>query len=671
MDSRITLSVRRQNELAAMPDPAFPVPVLFDRTPTDDTIVVDPNVVDTNVLETNVDPIESIEESADAFFMNGPNDVSVDIDVTGFGVDCMSDSRDGESDASKSDGDFEPLGDILRDIFIEDNVSLSTMTKILHALHHKHPYLPLDARTLLHKKPPLVISNVGSGRYHHLGIKDGLMAIKNFDAIAKAGETLNLMFNIDGLPVTKGGESTAWPILCRIVNIESDVFAVGIYGGRNKPDCFNSYLNEFVLELKDLVMNGFNSKGVAINVAINGFIMDAPASASVLYIAPYNAYYGCRKCETKGKWEGKVTFPELDANLRNDVTFRVNSEKVEKHHSGTSILQSLPIDMVADIPLDPMHLLYLGVMKKLIGLWINRKKGCPNKLTVDCIARLNSRIGLLSDFYPQEFQRKSRRIDHFKMWKATEFRVFLMYSGPVVLQGIISKSMFKHFMALSTAARILSSDKYLEQNDLAHDLLKYFVAHFGTLYGEYNITFNVHCLIHLARDSAKFGPLETFSAFKFESYLGQLKRRVRSPYKTLEQMCNRVYELRSSSALKCQKKRPKMLSKPIIGTEFYSQANFENFTIRAKKDGNNCVFLKCGDAVKIVKFKSDSFYAKKVMNVCEFFERPCSLKQLQNIFVGEFSDELNCYKIADIACKLSCFPFKEKKFYFAPLIHTI
>lgn len=215
----------------------------------------------------------------------------------------------------------------------------------------------------------------------------------------------------------------------------------------------------------------------------------------------------------------------------------------------------MEINLVDDVPLDPMHLVYLGVTKKMIGLWMERKRGNSEKLSLSLIAVLNEKMVAFSKFYPQEFQRKPRRIDHYKMWKATEFRDFLLYTGPAALKDILKASTYKHFMALSTAARILSSSEYLKYNKAASDLLYYYVLHFGTLYGTDHITFNVHGLLHLADDCARFGPLESFSAFKFESYLGKLKRKLRTAYLPLPQICNRIAELRSVETIS---KNPEM-----------------------------------------------------------------------------------------------------------------
>ena len=71
---------------------------------------------------------------------------------------------------------------------------------------------------------------------------------------------------------------------------------------------------------------------------------------------------------TEGEYvEGKVTFPEMDAQLRTDIQFDEMSD--EDHHRGLTPLKSIPLGLVSWFVLDYMHLVCLGVVRKLMNFW--------------------------------------------------------------------------------------------------------------------------------------------------------------------------------------------------------------------------------------------------------------------------------------------------------------
>jgi len=144
---------------------------------------------------------------------------------------------------------------------------------------------------------------------------------------------------------------------------------------------------------------------------------------------------------------------------------------------------------------------------------------------------------------PREFSRKPRSLSEYKQWKATELRLFLIYVGPVVLKGVLSRDMYSNFMALSVVMRLLLSPSLCEYYlQYSEQLLKYFVETFSGLYGCSQLVYNVHSIIHLADDARRYGALDGVSAFKFESYLGKIKKLVRRPQNPVAQIVRRVIE---------------------------------------------------------------------------------------------------------------------------------
>ena len=98
-------------------------------------------------------------------------------------------------------------------------------------------------------------------------------------------------------------------------------------------------------------------------------------------------------------------------------------------------------------------------MKKLFGTWVDDIK--KNKRTTISIEGHNcqflkldkekaeefdSRIVFISNSITQDIVRKpGSKIKHHKLWKATEYRMMLLYIGPVILKRIIRRVINKPF----------------------------------------------------------------------------------------------------------------------------------------------------------------------------------------------------------------------------------
>jgi hypothetical protein len=150
----------------------------------------------------------------------------------------------------------------------------------------------------------------------------------------------------------------------------------------------------------------------------------------------------------------------------------------------------------------------------------------------------------LKPFITCDFSRVPRSLTEVARWKATEFRLFLLYTGPVVLKSILTDECYSHFICLNVCFRILL-DPYIKNNELINfcgRVLTYFVKKFGKLYGNQFISHNVHGLLHVVDDFKKYGPLDKCSCFPFENYLKNLKKMVRKSEKPLEQVVKRYTE---------------------------------------------------------------------------------------------------------------------------------
>lgn len=201
--------------------------------------------------------------------------------------------------------------------------------------------------------------------------------------------------------------------------------------------------------------------------------------------------------------------------------------------------------MVNKFPIDYMHQLCLGVMRKLILLWMRCKPSV--RMSAGHVEAVSEKLLELKPFVPNSFARKPRGLAEVDRWKATEFRQFLLYTGKIALSGILRKDLYEHFLVLSVASSILISLALASSHgDYAKQLMKYFVEQGRVLYGDEFLVYNVHSMLHLADVVHEFGSLDACSSFPYENYMQQLKKLVRSGNNPISQIAKRLSEFPGS-----------------------------------------------------------------------------------------------------------------------------
>lgn len=226
------------------------------------------------------------------------------------------------------------------------------------------------------------------------------------------------------------------------------------------------------------------------------------------------------------------------------------------------------------------------------------------------INRLSELIVNLKPVFVCEFSRNPRTLVDVARWKATEFRSFLLYIGPIVLDKVLSDQCYKNFKALCIAMTILLTPGLSEFAQYARDLLEYFVKSFEKIYGRYLVSSNIHGLIHLFDDYQRYGPLDLCTAFPFENYMKVLKTMLRKPDKPSQQIVNRYHE---GSNLVIQPTKTKLKTYIILGphnrgslvnnitiSPQYSILIKDNFKIKSKIDAESYFCTNNGDIVKLV-----------------------------------------------------------------------
>lgn len=177
-----------------------------------------------------------------------------------------------------------------------------------------------------------------------------------------------------------------------------------------------------------------------------------------------------KKKPAKGNAAGKghVCLVGTNAPLRTNESFR--SQENKEHHHDKSPMEELPIDMVRDIPLEYLHLILYGIMKRLLKLWVYGTKYF--KLSATVIDEISEKHKQAGGTKPSEINKPNRSLNCLSFWKATEFRTFLLKTGPVALRGHLTEEMYNHFLALHCAVTICSSESLLKYLSVAKFLFK-------------------------------------------------------------------------------------------------------------------------------------------------------------------------------------------------------
>ena len=420
-----------------------------------------------------VEPLNVVHTANDAHeqVMNPaycqPDDRKIDSDAS-----YVTDSSTSFSSSSCEDISDTCIRDRIADWALQFNITQTALSALLRILKPHFYNLPTDPRTLLRTPTNYLVRKLSDGGdYCHLGLLQGISSnLRNGTSKVKLDE-IQIQVHVDGLPLFKSSKTTLWTIMGLIKNLPyKNPFVIGMFCGPEKPKCAKELLQEFVFETNDLVNSGFVIESKKYFLKLHSFVCDAPARAYVKGVKQHSGYSSCEKCNIHGDYVGKVIFPNNEFNLRSDASFLAMSDP--DHHLGECPLLPIQIGFVSQFGLDYMHLVCLGVMRRLMLYWKGPNGPLAVRLGKQSIALLSERLQSYSPFIPSDFARRPRSMDEILRWKATEFRQFLLYSGIVALKGILPVDLYNHFMLFSISITLLVSSELSQKHcDYAESLL--------------------------------------------------------------------------------------------------------------------------------------------------------------------------------------------------------
>lgn len=260
----------------------------------------------------------------------------------------------------------------------------------------------------------------------------------------------------------------------------------------------------------------------------------------------------------------------------------------------------------------------------------------------------------------------------------------------------LTENLYHHFLILHVAATILIRPDLCKSEfiNYAKSLLKKFVSSFEILYGKKFISHNIHNLLHLCADVRIYGPLDNFSAFRFENHMMSIKKLLRKNDKPLQQLVKRYIEKDNIDFLlpKSNYNNENLYSLkylhdngPLLSN--FSDINFHsqslqlsttklNIICKSNNDKNSCCLLRNGCFIvilNIVKQNEDIFViGKKLRYKQNLYNVPCNSSDFGIKIMMIVNDEISSYPVTDILCKAWKIPIANKVNTFAifPLNHT-
>lgn len=538
----------------------------------------------------------------------------------------------------------------------KNNITRQAANELLELLRNNGHNLPKDSRTLMETPRYVEVLEKCGGHYYYFGIGSCLQNIlKTHPAFVKENDSVKLSVNIDGIPLHKSSNEQFWPILIKFSCFKPAL--VALYCGKTKPDSIDSFLEDFLQEYKQLSENGLVFEGKRLAVRIVAFICDAPARSFIKCIKGHNGYYSCERCEIKGTWQSHVLV--LDSaqpcNERSDEKFNQEQYR-DSHQLGKSPLIQYGISCVKGFPLDYMHMICLGVTRRMLLFLIRGSKKC--KLSQLQISLISSSLESLSNKLPSEFARQPRSLAVIDRWKATEFRQYILYTSIVVLKDVVPDIIYKNSLLLTVSLSVLlNSNDEIRNSYLpyARELLKCFVQQCRDIYGQSFIVYNVHNLLHLVDDVENYQcSLNDICAFPYENELHKIKQLVRSSNNPVSQVFKRLAE------------------KKMFNESKVTEANHRIYI--STKYKNNCFMLKNEDFVFLRKLKNDVYYECDVLRQSQtenFFTEPCNSKLINIVFMKNKSNlKKKVIHLEQLHRKVIKLPYKDGV-VLVPVVHDI
>ena len=262
---------------------------------------------------------------------------------------------------------------------------------------------------------------------------------------------------------------------------------------------------------------------------------------------------------------------EIESNphvLKNDPDFC-------KGFKGKSLLLDQEnFNFIDDIQTEYMHLVCLGVVKRLLSLTFtvgeNRERVTKRKLSQP--KSYNDQIKNVKVF--RECSRRCRSLDYGVM-KAAEFRNALIFFFPIILECIPEefieeKEVWLHLVFMIRGCLIPNNEyQNVNTSDIESACKKFYLL-FEKLFGQNNCSYSIHVVPSHLLQMRGDNPLTFRSAFKFETFFSEMRHLFQpGTASTTKQILQNCYVKRLLEFHHCKKTTfYSAKKKPTLGNRF-------------------------------------------------------------------------------------------------------
>ncbi len=358
----------------------------------------------------------------------------------------------------------------------------------------------------------------------------------------------------------------------------------------------------------DIVLEHFLEQLEESDLRIRRVIADAPKRAGLRGMKQHSAMYSCPYCKA-GKMNGAYPASTFGCEQRTnhelrDLARRLEEDDFESDEDKEELcrgikkqspLSRLPyLDLIKDIPTEPMHLINLGLVRRIMNLSFSSGSAKAKQVSFRRSSDLKFNTIIQRTLSLPQFSRRTRNLD-IANYKAEEFRNLVLGFWPAVLDSLPPETTTVWILTVYLVRAYSLTDEALldlkERVDLTRTM-KFWYEQFEKAYGTDNCSYTVHVFTHLdeVRNIDTFSEL---SAVLYEDHYNLLKRSYRPGTASIGMQALQNLNLSKFYNHSCQ--RPRTVSLMSTG-----------------KVEDRYVFVKAKKIVKLTDVESDSLTGLEV-----------------------------------------------------------